>query len=100
VLARIRSYTLGAAIALLVVLLAYLYLMIHEPRIRALETLVSILIDPGWRVANLVFPEGVHAGIAFLLASLAVNLAFYVLLILVLVSIMRRMKATRHPPTR
>jgi hypothetical protein len=46
-------------------------------RVRVIDTLVSLLIDPGWRASLVLFPEGVHAGLPFFVTSFLLNAVLY-----------------------
>jgi len=63
--------------ALLVNAVAHVYLMEFGLKVRSVDVVLSILIDPGWRIALIEFPEGVHAGMPFVLVSCALNTILY-----------------------
>jgi hypothetical protein len=73
----VRRGVLWSGIAAVTVVLAYGVLLMPWAESNVATVIASVVIDPGWRVAVLVFPEGVHAGIPFVATSIAVNVVLY-----------------------
>lgn len=73
----LRPLTAVAAAAIVVPTGAFLTLLGPWEHSNALTQLASVAIDPGWRVALWIYPQGVHAGLPFLVLSLALNWVAY-----------------------
>ena len=86
---RWRRIVVSGGAGAFVVSAAYLFLIIQIPDIQVLRVAVSVLIDPGWRASQLAYPEGIHAGLGFLVLSFIANLVVYSLIVFVLLSIAR-----------
>lgn len=81
-----RRLLICAALSATAIGLAYgLALLGKVPNAPALAGLYSLLVYPGFKMSLLVFPEGIHAGRAFLVVSALINWVFYGVILSILV---------------
>lgn len=61
-----------------------------------LTGVASVVIDPGWRLALLPFPEGVHAGVPFLVTAYMANWVVCAALVVALGLSIHRLRTRRR----
>lgn len=60
---------------------ALLLLALVGESIPSIDTVASVALEPGWRLASEIFPAGVHAGDRFLIVGVLLNSAVVGLLV-------------------
>jgi hypothetical protein len=63
------------------------------PSAPTLAAFYGLLVYPGFKMSLLVFPEGIHAGRAFLIVSALINWVFYGVVLFLLVEVIWRRRS-------
>ena len=85
---KVILWACGASTA--VVCVSFVYLLIGWPKSDIVDTAFGFIIYSGGRMSEILFAEGVHAGIPFSLVLMIVNWLIYALISFALISIFHR----------